>query len=195
MRRRIAKIGLGLVILVLGVMVMGDRCVARRSEGFVYHDASRVPVRTWAIVLGAMVHPDGSLSDALADRLEGALALYRSGRVHRILVSGDGIHGEDGAMSQWLLDQGVPGEAIVRDATGYRTHTTMSNARGLGIRDAIVCTQEFHIARSVMWARHEGIDAVGFVVEDKHWQTSHVKARLRETVARTVAMFELWGDR
>jgi vancomycin permeability regulator SanA len=42
-----------------------------------------------ALVLGAGVRDDGSPSDVLRDRLDEALELYRTGRVTRVIVSGD----------------------------------------------------------------------------------------------------------
>ncbi|MEO7732275.1 MAG: hypothetical protein ABIY55_14985, partial [Kofleriaceae bacterium] len=67
----------------------------------------------------------------------------------------------------------------------------MEDARRLGIVDAVVCTQAFHLPRSVLWARHVGIDAVGLVA-DRRWQDHQVTDRMREAVARTVAVVELW---
>ena len=134
---------------------------------------------------GAGVHADGSPSDALADRLDCAVALYMTGRVDRVFVSGDGgSNDEDGTMSRWLVERGVPASAIVRDSVGYRTRTTMERTpRRRGISGAIVCTQDLHLARSLAWARHEGIDAVG-VVADNRWHDHQVRARMRARRSR-----------
>jgi SanA protein len=96
-------------------------------------------------------------------------------------------------MARWLVEHGVPAAAIVRDPAGYRTRTTMAHAHALGIRDAVVCTQEFHLPRSVLWARHEGIDPIGLVA-DQRWNDHQKLARTREAFARTVALFEMWID-
>jgi SanA protein len=42
-----------------------------------------------ALVLGAEVRPDGTMSAMLADRVATAAELYKAGKVDRVLVSGD----------------------------------------------------------------------------------------------------------
>jgi SanA protein len=178
--------------VVIALVAIGNCAIEHRAAGLSFDDAAQVPARTWAIVPGAMVHDDGTLSAALEDRVDAARALYAAGTVQRIFVSGDGGgNDEDGTMARWLEAHGVPASAIVRDSVGFRTRTTMEDAAALGIRDAIVCTQGFHLPRSLAWARHEGIDAVGFVA-DNRWHDHQVRAKLREAVARTVAWIELW---
>lgn len=81
------------------------------------------------VVLGARVYPDGHLSHALADRLETALRLYRAGRAPTVLVSG-ADEDEPGAMRRWLEARGVPPTAIVEDAGGIDTYSTMARASG-----------------------------------------------------------------
>ena len=43
-----------------------------------------------AVVFGAKVHEGGTLSAMLEDRMSAAVALYREGKVKKLLVSGDG---------------------------------------------------------------------------------------------------------
>lgn len=192
-RRR--KVGLGILGFgaFLAIFIFcGSRSISSRAEAYTIYDLDQVPKRTWAIVPGAMVY--GNIpSPALADRLDAAKELYDHGLVEKIYVSGDGKSGEDEAMYTYLVKAGVPPAVIVRDGVGYRTRTTMSDAADLGIKDAVICTQEFHLARSIVWARHDDIDAVGFVA-DKRWRDHQTKARLREAIARTVALVELWTD-
>jgi len=190
-RRTVLRIVLALAAVTVAAVAFANWAIRRRADGLVFEDALAVPARTWAIVPGAMVHDDGSLSEALEDRVDAARELYALGLVRHIYVSGDGgSNDEDGTMARWLVAHGVPASAIVRDGVRYLTRTTMEDAARAGIRDAIVCTQDFHLARSLAWARHEGIDAVG-VVADNRWHDHQAKARLREAVARTVAFVEL----
>jgi SanA protein len=166
--------------------------VARYGRRHGYQSVAEVPARPVAIVLGARVHPDGSPSTALADRLEGALELYRAGRVDAILVSGDARareYDEPKAMRRWLLDRGVSAERIRADPAGYRTlHTMQRAAKVFGIDGAVICTQAFHLARALFLARRAGIDAVGLCV-DRRYRT-RTSNHLREFGARTVAFVE-----
>jgi len=75
------------------------------------------------------VYPDGTLSPIVADRVAEAYALYRSGAVDRIIVSGD--HGdwsynEPGAMRDVLLARCVPPQHIFTDHAGFDTWATMT---------------------------------------------------------------------
>ncbi len=173
-------VGLGAVGLAAGV------AVERSAKSHIVVEAE-APERSVAIVLGAAVHPSGYPSGVLADRLQLALDLYKAGKVKHILVSGDndgrGID-EVNPMRTWLIDHGVPSSAIYMDHAGFRTHDTMQRAaKVFGVKDAIVCTQDFHLARSVFLARAAGIDAVGIPAQERRWRTT-TKAQTRETAAR-----------
>jgi vancomycin permeability regulator SanA len=68
-----------------------------------------------AIVFGAGLRRDGTPTAILRDRVETAASLYFSGKVKRLLMSGDsGPEGynEPEAMRQFALSLGVPGEAV-----------------------------------------------------------------------------------
>ncbi len=149
-----------------------------------------VPARPVAIVPGARVLPGGVPSHALEDRLAAALALYEAGRVGRVLVSGD--HGQDAydepnAMRRWLLERGVPSDAIFMDHAGFRTLDTMERAaRVFGVKAAVVCTQRFHLPRSVFLARRAGIDAVGLVADRREYLNA-TRDEARELLARSRA--------
>ncbi|MEM9188146.1 MAG: ElyC/SanA/YdcF family protein [Myxococcota bacterium] len=169
--------------------------IRRGAAPYLYEVLEEVPARRVAIVPGARVYEDGSPSTVLEDRLQGALALYRQGTVSRILVSGD--HRDDGydevnAMHRWLRARGVPEEAVFMDHAGLRTLDTMVRAhRVFLVEDAVICTNEFHLDRSVFLARQAGIDAVGYVV-DRQVYATHRKNALREFVARSGAFADTY---
>jgi vancomycin permeability regulator SanA len=62
-----------------------DRCY----QGRIYNRAEEVAAAPAAIVFGAGYWPSGRLSDALADRMDTAIDLYRAGRVGKLLLTGD----------------------------------------------------------------------------------------------------------
>jgi len=59
----------------------------------------------------------------------------------------------------------------------------MWRARAAGVRDAVICTQRFHLHRSVFLARQAGIDAVGVVADRPGYRPRH-KDLGREVLAR-----------
>ena len=117
------------------------------------------------IVLGCAVWDYGP-SPMLADRLRTAAAVYETGCVDYVLVTGDSEHpekyDETGAMKEFLMDMGVPESDIVCDPLGLSTYESMIRAdKEFGIKSAVVVTTDFHVARSVYDCRAFGIESVG----------------------------------
>lgn len=183
--------------LLLALFVIGcNWWVLSYSDSYIYNrpysNESREASAVVAIVPGALVR--GTVpSSTLRDRLQTALELYDAEQVGRILVSGD--HGREdydevGAMHNWLVERGVPSDKIIDDHAGFRTLDTMIRARKVfGVELAIVCTQDFHLGRAVFLARRAGIDAHGLVV-DRQRYNGHYKNKVREAVARTLAVLD-----
>jgi SanA protein len=63
-------------------------------------------------------------------------------------------------------------------------------ARLFGVRDALVCTQRFHLPRAVLLARHHGIDAVG-IAADRRRYARIGRNVARERLARLLATIEM----
>jgi vancomycin permeability regulator SanA len=190
-RRSKLAIAAGLLVLAGGAAIFAaNHHIVAAADGAIYTSLDAVPPHSYAIVLGAVVRPGGIPSEALADRLDVARELYAAHKVTDIYVSGNGGEDEDGVMARWLVGGGVPAEHIIRDGRGFRTRATMENARAIGIHDAIICTQRFHLPRSIVWAREVGIDAVGLEATYRRY-SPHFRDDLRETGARTIAMLEL----
>lgn len=186
------------LVCVFGITGMGlaNVYVKRVADDGLYTlEDTRLPARHTAIVLGARVMASGEPSTALEDRLYTALKLYRAGKVERILVTGD--HGRRGynevaAMFRWLLQRGVPARHIFVDHAGFRTFDSMYRASEVfEVKEAIVCTQQFHLARSVFLARKHGIDAVGVAADRRVYAKRRADAT-REFIARAVAVGDVF---
>jgi vancomycin permeability regulator SanA len=109
---------MGTVALVVAIA----NAVVLRGGGARIAPAESVPSAPVIVVLGAGIHPDGTPTEILADRLATAADLYRAGRAPRILCSGDhghASHDETGVMARWLEAQGIPPEAIFLDHAGF----------------------------------------------------------------------------
>ena len=162
-RRGVVAGALGAAAAVL-VMATGDLWVRAEAHGHVYTEAE-VPAAPVALVLGAQVYADGTPSPFLAARLEIARQLLADGKVRAILVSGDHMdwgYNEPGAMFRWLIDRGVPSQRIVLDHAGFDTYDSCARARAVvGVSEAIVVTQSYHIDRAVALCRRLGVTATG----------------------------------
>ena len=122
------------------------------------------------VVLGASVLPDGTLSPILENRVKAAVDLYFQGRAPVIIMSGDGraeTYNEPGAMKNYAMALGVPGEAIYCDPGGYQTYDTMWRVANIyEAKSALVVTQEYHLYRAVYDAKGVGMDAAGVVSDE-----------------------------
>lgn len=197
MMRRTIRVLLGAAYLgCFGLAICLDMKgrVARGSEAFICSKAQLAPPRYTAIVLGCRVNGDDP-SLCLEERLATALDLYRSGKVQRLLLSGD--HGtkdydEVNAMRAWLMERGVPLAHIFLDHAGFDTYDTMMRARHVfQVEGAIVVSQAFHLPRAVYLARAVGLDAFG-VSADPPTGTACAGGRIREPVACTKAVMNVW---
>ena len=187
--------GVMIAFLVLVCLVLVTALVVARSAApHIVDKPADAPQAKVAIVLGARVYQDGTPSAMVADRLDTAIQLYKSGKVQKLLISGD--HGtttydEVNAMLKYCVDRGIPDQDVFTDHAGFDTYDTMYRARDVfKVTDCLVVTQGFHLPRAVYTARHLGLDATG-VAADIQTYPSEWKSSLREWAARVKAIWQL----
>jgi len=169
MRSRWAR---ALIWWVLGVLAVvgGTSCYVRMRYSDRIFLADQVPNAPVAIVFGAGLASKGKPSPMLAERLETAVRLYRSGKVEKILVTGANLtrsHDETKAMGQYALARGVPREMILRDDAGFSTYDSCYRAKAVfGIERATLVTQRFHLPRALFIANSLGLDAIGVAADE-----------------------------
>jgi vancomycin permeability regulator SanA len=193
LRRKLAWIG-GTVTALLLFSFAGiagtNAWVARAARGRAYASVAEVPARSVAIVPGARVYK-GKPFVHLEARLQMALSLYQGGRVKAILVSGNETaeSAEVTAMKAWLLERGVAEKDILADGGGSRTRETMNRAADVfDVHDAVVCTQDVNVERSVYLAQAAGIDAVAVGAPSNLARSvAYVRS---EALKTTLAVFE-----
>lgn len=154
------------------------------------------PAQKVAIVFGAGLWRDGSPTPVLRDRVAAASELYFSGKVEKLLMSGDNsydYYNEPGAMRSYALELGVPDEAIVLDYAGRRTYDTCYRARDIfGIAEAILVTQNFHLPRALYVCNRLGVSAIGVEADRRIYnRRSLFYWHLREIPATLVALWEV----
>jgi vancomycin permeability regulator SanA len=131
-----------------------------------------------------------------------ALELYKAKKVSTLFLSGavypEQSYDEPGAMAGWLERRGVPREAMILDRDGFRTAATMADAAARGLHEVLVCSEAYHLPRSLYLARHAGLVATGVPgIGPPARFLSRLHAFVRESLARTETVFEvaLWGVR
>ncbi|VFA89398.1 vancomycin high temperature exclusion protein [Gordonia paraffinivorans] len=149
-------------------------------------DAGRVSEGSTLLVLGSLVYDDGTPGDYVRGRLDTAAQLYRTGRVDRIINSGNGSEdagNEPAVMRAHLEAAGVPPEAIVDDPEGYDTAASCRRAHeDFGADALVVVTQDFHLPRAIALCRDAGVDARGVVAECDCPAWTVVRNHIREKV-------------
>jgi uncharacterized SAM-binding protein YcdF (DUF218 family) len=116
------------------------------------------------MVLGAAQY-DGQPSGVLQARLSHALDLWKQGLAPIIVVTGGKVPGdrftEAGVSAQWLLDRGVPDEAIRREVQGRTSWESIAaSARFLkveGRRRVLLVSDPYHSLRIRGIAREVGL--------------------------------------
>jgi SanA protein len=156
-----------------------------------------VPARRVAIVFGAQVRRDGTPSAVLRDRVQTAVALYQSGKVEKVLMSGDNRfedYNEPESMRQYALSLGMPDSDIVLDYAGRRTYDTCYRAKEIfGVDSAILVTQGFHLPRSLFLCKAFGIDVAGVESENYYYlKRSRLIWNTRELFATVQSLLDVY---
>ncbi len=133
----------------------------------IYSSVNDIPAREVGMVLGAPKYSGERPSPLLIGRIRAAAALYHAGKVKTLVVSGaiyqEKFGDEIAAMKQWLMELGVPADAIVGDGKGLRTLDSVLRMRDVfGCDDFITISQRDHCERALYLAEHHGISTIGF---------------------------------
>jgi SanA protein len=172
------------------------RLITAIHAGTRLYSVNSVPAKQIAIVFGAGLWRDGSPTPVLRDRVATAAELYFTGKVEKLLFSGDNrfIHyNEPGAMLQYALSLGVPEGVIVLDFAGRSTYDTCYRAQKIfGINEAILVTQNFHLPRALYICHMLGIEAVGVPADRQNYSPGPwVYWNIRELPATLNALWQV----
>lgn len=150
------------------------------------------------IVFGAGLAYDGTPSPLLDDRLRAGEELLRRGIVDRLLMTGDNRasdYNEPSAMRRASIARGIDPDLIALDYGGRRTWDSCRRAREVfGVEHAVVISNDFHRARTVVVCRAAGITvdgAIGTSTEAYGWR-ARAGWRARELVASWRGAFDAW---
>ncbi|MBS1880485.1 MAG: YdcF family protein [Actinobacteria bacterium] len=185
---------MALVLLVVGA----NAYILVREDGNSTSEIADVPAAEVAIVPGALVEPNGRMSPMLADRVKQAARLWHSGKVGKILVSGDHqswSYDEPDTMRKALVADGVPPRDVFEDHAGFDTWATMVRARSIfDVRNAVVVTNGFHMPRALFLAEEAGIHATGLSADFHQWGFQGDKSAVREVLSRVKAIADVTLD-
>ena len=191
-RRSVVLLGLiGFSGLVIPRLVTAVHSINR------IYQKENAPKKQLAIVFGAGLRRDGTPTTILRDRVETAAELYFSGKVEKLLMSGDNSvleYNEPESMRQYALSIGVPEEAIALDYAGRRTYDTCYRAKEVfQADDVLLVTQKFHLPRALFLCNALGVEAVGVEANTRRfWSSSLMIWNFRELLATAGAFLDLY---
>jgi SanA protein len=180
------------VAALIAVVAIANLWVLFSPKGESTDDVADVPHAQAAIVLGALVDRDGTMSQMLGDRVQMALELWHTGKVDRLLLSGDHSswdYDEPDIMRRQLISEGVPGRDIFTDHAGFNTWASMVRARKVfDVDSAVVITQGFHMPRALYLAKAAGLDASGLTSDLHGYAVKKRQSEIREVFSRVKAV-------
>ena len=125
-------------------------------------------------------------------RIDAVAALYKKGKVKRIIISGDnGQQGynEPADMRYSLIKKGVPSYLIELDYAGFRTLDSIVRLKGhFNVKEALIVSQRFHVERALLLAWLYDVEALGFPAEGSMTPAMAV----RELLAKPKAMLDVF---
>ena len=194
--RFIGKLALALGALGLLGMLLPRLITTIYAKNRIYQKDD-APRERLAIVFGAGLRRDGTPTPILRDRVETAASLYTSGKVEKLLMSGDNsflYYNEPEAMRQYAISLGVPDHAIAMDYAGRRTYDTCYRAKAIfGMESALLVTQKFHLPRALFLCNALGLDAYGVEANNRnYWRGSLLIWNFREQLATVGAFLDVY---
>ena len=184
---------IGTATIIFAVLAINFH-INSKSAKYIYQEMENVPQAKVALVLGAKVGQDGTLSPIYQDRVQTAFELYESKKVEKILVSGD--HGRENydevnSVKNYLLEKGVAGEDIFLDYAGFDTYDSLYRAKEIfQVSSLVVVTQNFHLPRAVYIGKSIGLEVSGMSA-DKHLYFNSKYSELREKFSKIKAFLDV----
>jgi SanA protein len=198
--RKLAKIGMRCLaagVLLCAMFVgLSNWIIEERTTSTLFSDINTVPVNEVGIILGTSKYVYRNLLNLyFRYRIEAAVALFKAGKIKKILVSGDNgsrYYDEPTDMKNALVAAGIPADVIFLDYAGFRTLDSMIRAKEIfGLDRFTVISQQFHNQRAVFTARHFSIAAVGYNARNVYGRYA-LKTNIREKFARAKTIIDLY---
>lgn len=186
----------GVVLSMLLFVAWVNISMITEMHPLVYRDIHQVPSAGFAIVLGTSNKiSTGARNNYFYYRIDAAADLYFSGKVKKVLLSGDNgqkYYNEPIEMKEALMDRGVPKKDIILDYAGFRTLDTMVRAGEVfGVDSAIVVTQEFHLPRALYLGSKQGMVVYGYAAKSPSGHYRNTRMSIREWLARVSAFLDV----
>jgi SanA protein len=170
--------------------------IQKFSSPFIYSTTSRLPAVKVALLLGtSRTNKYGYNNLYFNYRITAAHELYASGKIKKIIVSGDNrfsYYNEPKDMHDELVKLGIPDSCIVYDYAGLRTFDSMVRCKSIFGQDSvIVVSQRFHNERAIYIGRKKGMICFGYNAKDVNSSRSWM-VNLREYFSRLKCVLDIY---
>ncbi len=142
------------------------------------------------VVFGARAYADGTLSQALSDRVSTACELYNKGMVRTLIMSGgpgDGATHETAAMKAFAISLKVRPQDILIDEQGLNTAATVRNTlpmfEKLEARRVLAVSHFYHLPRVKMAYQRAGVEVYTVPAKQTYILTATPYLMAREVLA------------
>jgi SanA protein len=193
--RKMTQLGVSLfAILVLAIFGV-DMNVSSTASPRLYSNVDSIPKNDVGLLLGTIKRlNNGTLNLYYKYRIEATVALFKSGKINYILVSGDNgakDYDKPTTMMEDLVAAGIPPSRIYLDYAGFRTLDSVVRSKEVfGQKSITVISQPFHNERAIYLADANGIEAVGFNARSVSMNYG-LKVLVREKLARCKMLLDL----
>lgn len=197
--KRIVWVLLVVAILAICAILSANHAVEKGTNPHIYSDVTAIPHHTAALLLGtSKTLRSGKANLYFQYRIDAAVALFKSGKIDCIVISGDNgreSYNEPEDMKVELVKQGIPEKQIYLDHAGFRTlDSVVRMNKVFGQNNFTVISQEFHNRRAIYIAQAKGLNAIGFNAKNVD-AYSGFKTQVREKLARVKLFLDLWTDK
>ena len=162
---------IGKIAKVLLVLILAGLMACFLLIGFVYYKERTLPKQKASdviIILGAQVKEDGTPSVALERRMNAALEEYQAKPQTIICCGGQGQNepeAEGALMQRWMISHGAAENDVLSETESFNTRQNLLNAKKMmeerGLKQALVVTSDYHVARALALCSDVGIEATG----------------------------------
>ncbi len=193
-KRLIILLEVALLVPIL-ILLITNLAIRFSTEHLLYSDIHELPFNKVGLVLGTSPKMmDGRANPYFQYRMEAAAALYHSGKIRYLLVSGDNqspYYNEPQQMKKSLESLGVPGYVIYKDRAGLRTLDSVIRAKKVFQQDSLtIISQRFHNQRATFIAKNKDMHVVGYNADDAPMNNQD-RTRIREWLAKSIVFWDL----
>ena len=189
-----------IAVVCLTLILLCTFIIVNNARGKLFSDIEQVTPTEYGLLLGTtpQTRIGRRQNQFFKFRIDAAEKLYKTGKIKKILISGDensldGIN-EVECMKDSLVERGVDATDIILDGKGYRTLDAVWRAvKVYNIKSFIVISQKFHNERAIYLAEHlhlETYNITGFNAADATSNMA-IMTYIREYFARVKVFLDI----